>query len=335
MLIDLDNFDFYNTPSQRWTVANNVTIVAGQGRNGTAAVRLFGPWAGLKRSYSNQQTYIVHFAFRFMLAPANITSIVQFWDGATVQNCLCLAHVSQKLQLRRGDWTGPLLATGITTLMQNAWYHIQLKVKIDNAVGLMSVRLNGVNEATFAGDTQQSANAHANIVHLYEETSIEAYFDDYMVFDGTGIINNDFGGDQRVYHKLPNGVGTYSDWTPLAGANWQNVDEKPPDEDVSYNASIVVGQKDSFTFAPSGLVVGSPGVAGIVCLYRNRKDDAGAHTMRRLISAGGVDHYGAALPGISDSYVYQQEVLELNPATAAPWTPAETDAVEYGYDLVS
>lgn len=330
MLRDLDNFDFYTTPADRWTVMGTPAIVAGEGRNETAALRVQGNLHGVARVYDNQQTWIVHFAFKRTTNPTSDVSILLLQDGATVQVSLYLKTATHLLELRRS--TSTMLQTGTTSIQNNTWYHVQLKVTIADA-GSCTVKLNSIDEIVFSGDTKQSANAYASIVALYTNgAGPYIYYDDYILLDGQGAANNDFAGDLRVYHKLPNGAGNYAQWTPSAGANYQNVDENPPDSDTTYNSSSTAAQKDSFAFSSAGL---TGTVAGVMCLYRVRKDDAGGRTIRRLIRIGGTDYFGDTLPGISDSYTYQEEVVEQDPSTTAAWADSGVDVPEYGYDLVS
>ncbi|MFH1737738.1 MAG: hypothetical protein ABIH23_01935 [bacterium] len=328
-LRDADNFDFYSTVGDRWSQFTGVSISVGAGRRGTDALRVNGSNARAWRSYDNQATWIVHFSFRLVNPIASAGTLLKFYDGATEQ-CAVSFNASGKLTLQR---QATVLATGTTTIQAGVEYHAQVKVTINNA-GSMELKLNGVSEVSASGDTQATANAYANTIYFWSDggTISGIYIDDYVLFDGTGAANNDFGGDLKVFHKLPSGTGNYAQWTPSAGANYENVDETPPDDDTTYNSSSTSGQKDSFQFSAASLTGSVPGV---MCLYRARKDDAGSRTLRRLIRVGSSDYYGATLPGITDTYSYLEEILEQDPSTSATWTTSGVDAAEYGYDLVS
>ena len=334
MLRDLDNFDFYTAPADRWTMVVTPTIVAGQGRNGTSALYVNGNGWGVYRVYDNQSTWICHFAVKFgAIHASSASSFFRLNDVATVQVALHIVNGGY-LQILRGT---TVLATGTTQLGVGVYYHIQVKATIHLTAGSVEVRLNNETEISVSGvNTRQSANAYADRVGFIGGGAWTApfYIDDYVALDTQGTVNNDFLGDRRVYLKLADGAGNYAEWTPSAGANWQNIDDAAQDGDTTYNSSGTPGQKDSFAFAGAGL---TGTVNGLMMLWRVRKDDAGTRNIRRLIRIAGADYVGASLPNMPDAYVYQQEILEQNPATSpeSAWTTAVVDAAEYGYDLES
>ena len=53
---------------------------------------------------------------------------------------------------------GALKATGVTTLTSNTWYLLEIYVKIADS-GTITVRINGMEDSTWSGDTKPGSNA--------------------------------------------------------------------------------------------------------------------------------------------------------------------------------
>src|SRR6185437_13665423 len=75
-------------------------------------------------------------------------------------------------------------------------------------------------------------------------------------------------GDLRVECVMPNGPGAHTQFTPSAGANWQNVDEVPPDDDTTHNDSSTAGQLDTFVHAALAGIPSS--IAAVAVQVRGR-----------------------------------------------------------------
>jgi len=223
---------------------------------------------------------------------------------------------------------------------EGVYYYIETKVVIDNVAGSVEVKINGDTVIDESGiDTQGSANSWVSQFGLGGDgyhTSQVVYFriDDVYVCDDSGAYCNDFLGDTRLCMLLPEGVGAHADWTPTAGANWQNVDENPPTGDTDYNHTLTATDRDSFEM--EDLPGGISGTVHAVCAVINsRKDDAGTRTVQPAIRSGGTDYDGDS-HNIPDDYAFHQMYAwETDPDTAAPWIVAGVNAVEAGYELVA
>lgn len=330
----IDSFDHYATADilEKWTVIISVpTIASASGRNGTGALVCSRRGHGVTVTLGNQQTWIVGAAIYSDIHTAR--SLISLYDSTTNQANVYL-NVDGTLSLRRGT---AVLGTTSFALSETQWYFLELKVYIHDTAGTIEVRINEDSKLALSSvDTKASANAFANVVYLGGVESVtgtnDLFWDDLYICDGAGTENNDFLGDVRVVSHLPNGAGNYAQWTPSAGANYENVDDNPPDDDTTYNSSAIAAQKDSFGMSnlPGGL---TGTVLGIQTLLNCRKDDAGTRTIRPFWRISSTDYNGTGV-NIGDSYKYAiREVSEQNPATAAAWTTGEIDALEAGYEL--
>lgn len=296
----------------------------GWGRNGGANGGQL-----LVKMLDAQATWIVGAAIFWRTA--STTSQLGVRDSGTVQVEVGRNSTSGLLEIRRN---GTVIATGTTPILLNQWYYVELKVTIANAGGSAVLHLNGVEEATFSGDTQATANATANEIFLNQAGNVSAtWTDDWYACDGTGGSHDDFLGDSKVELLVPTAEGNSSDWTPSAGSdNALMVDETAPDDDATYVSSSTAGHKD--THALSNLSVASGTVHGIQQTLIHRKDDAGSRSIRTVLRAGGTDYTGATVSAL-DTYSSLSTVRGINPATASPFSIAEVNALEAGYELVT
>lgn len=137
--------------------------------------------------------------------------------------------------------------------------------------------------------------------------------------------NGDFLGDVTIDYIKPNGGGAETSWSPSAGANWQCVDEVPPNDDTDYVQTSIIGARDTYNFED---VIGDP-TAIQVCSYV-RKTGAGAASLSAITRQGGVDYDGPAQGLAGTDYAYLLQPYDTNPSTSAQWTKAQMDAGEWG-----
>jgi len=323
----LESFDHadaatYGDKYQEW----NGTITTGRTGNGS---KTSGNAVVFRRTFdAAAQTWIVGLAWKCTPALAS-NSILEIRDGASVQIKLKMDAGQAKILVYRGNFT--LLGTVPKILSPGVWYYIECKVTIDNSAGALEVRIDGTSELTLTGvDTQDTGNASADAIAIGGHASF--VFDDVYICDGTGSANNDFLGDVKVMPYRPNGAGTYSQWTPTAGANYECVDEPTPNEDTDYNSTDTAGNRDSYAFedAPTS----GYSIVGIQINERVRKDDALSHNVQPFIRRGTTD-YDLASEAVPSSYAYVCRVQETDPSTSALWTAAGFNAAEFGIYLAT
>jgi hypothetical protein len=275
-----------------------------------------------------QQTYVAAFAFKFATLPASTAQLLIFQDTATVHVDLRLTTAGQ-LQITRN---GTVLGTSVVTLSTAAWYHIQVKVTIDDSTGTYEVRLDGTNVLSGTGaDTRNGGAATANRIKFQGVAGSSFEFDDVVILDTTGAANNDFPGEVKITLSMPTGAGNYSQWTPSTGSNWQNVDENPINSDTDFNSSSTAGQID--TFARAAVTV-TGAILGVKANLTHRKDDAGTREIAALCRSGGADTAGATKT-CNSSYRIDSEYYEQDPSTAAAWTESGFNAAEFGVKVIT
>ena len=350
-LVFVDGFDYYRAiggitttgpfPRKWGNITANSSIVAG--RHNAAFAQNLALYSGVSGNnltppLGDEATWIVGFALRGFDTNTQSRAIMYFFDVSTVQ-CALWLDGNQRLTLLNGI-SGATQATGTTPIRGLTWYHIQIKVTINNTTGSVHVKLNGQDEIHTGGgpvtslDTQVSANATANKIALVAHQ--EWYFDDLWICNTTtntpGPPNDDFLGDIKVETLFANGVGNSSQWTPLAGSNYENVDETATDDDTSYVFSSTPTNVDTYTFANLAQI--DAGIKGVAVNLQHRKTTAGSKTIRPIVRHSGTDYAGTTVP-VFDDYASNTQIYQANPGTSATWTTGDVDAAEFGAELVS
>jgi hypothetical protein len=203
-----------------------------------------------------------------------------------------------------------------------AWYCVEYHLLVDNTNGIGEVKLDGVLEIDFDGDTQNTANANIRYANLGSgvqalSNAISGYFDDVAINDVAGSYNNSWIGRGGIYPCFPSDIGEYSQLTPNSAVdNYTCVDEKPPDDDTTYVSSADINDQDSYKI--DDLVPTAGTITAVQFITRARLTEAGAGNVGRLMRIGGVDYQGANLPIDTTTYKFCNEILETSPV--APGT---------------
>jgi len=216
------------------------------------------------------------------------------------------------------------------TIEGQAWYYIEIKAKIDSTVGTVEIKVGGIQRLNLTGkNTQNGSNAYVGAYRIRWVNPLLTWYDDHYVLDTTGSApNNDFLGDRRIDKALVNGAGTHTDFTPSAGANYQNVDEIPADGDTTYNYSGTVNNQDSYALA--NLTALGTTINGIRQQAQVRKDDAGTRKCYLQQRSGTTDYNVGSEIILNDVYKTHNRICETDPNTSAAWTESGINALEVG-----
>ncbi len=146
----------------------------------------------------------------------------------------------------------------------------------------------------------------------------------------TDYVISDVQGDMTIGAIYPEGVGTYAEWTPLTGANWFEVSEHPPDDDVSYVHTGQGPKRDRHVMqdVPAGAVI-----LGYQSLIYAKKETVGAAIIDPVLRIGGVDYaFDGQAATSPDEYYYIIQPHDNNPADGSQATEGVINAMEAGYD---
>jgi hypothetical protein len=335
-LLDFEDFDAADPPSSKWALSTG-------GRSGT--VTITGPRTAVSFGYSlsclgyligsNKQTVITG-ARGYV--PALDRDLIHLDDGSAEQ-IVVRVDASGYIKVYRGpSGAGTLLGTSASSgLVQiNTVFHIEVKAKIDNSVGFVAVRINGVTAVSVtAVDTQQSSNAYCSRIWYGGGAALSpAYWDDIYVCDDSGSSpGNDFLGECKAYYLAPNAAGDTTQFTPSAGSNFQNVDETPsPNDDADYNSSATVGQRDLYNVA--ALAEAAATIYAARAQVRARKDDAAARSIAVTVKSGATADVDSNNQALTTAYAqYLGEIHTVDPNTGVAWTVSGINAAQVGLDV--
>jgi hypothetical protein len=335
-----DGFDNYNSAAQLYdSVTGTITYSSGFAR--------FAPPAGLpgqgikfasggariiKNLIRNEATLIIKVAINFAsLGSSSINPFLGALDAGTFQWNLCVTP-SGALGVIKGASGATQVVTGPGVVTTGLWYGIEILVTINGAASTATVWVNGfqVINATPI-NCQATANAFAGQVAVGDINGnglVNMLADDFRVWDNTGGTQNaPIGIDSRLVTKLPSGAGANTNFTPNgAAANWQCVDDNPPDDDTSYVSGAAAGLLDSYAMPSAGFTVAP--VGGVVSRSRVRKDDGAVRSIQIGVqSGGGSNASGAATVG--STYAFIDGCSPFDPNTTLVWTAAGADAAQH------
>src|SRR3972149_6225726 len=184
---------------------------------------------------------------------ADPSNILSWLSGTTWLGTLKRNTTSKFLELYTS--TATLVATGDIAIQASTWYVIEVHVKIDDTTGALDVRVDGVDDAAFAGDTKPGAETTFNTLR-YHGGSNTSYYDDLAMNDTNGSVDNSWCGDGKIILLKPNANGDSSQWDGSDGNQVDNyllVDDIPSDDDTTYVQSAILANKDLYNLAASGL----------------------------------------------------------------------------------
>lgn len=332
-LLFIDGFDD-GLLASKWSFVSSVSIVSG-GRTSNRALLQDNSDSVLRKTVAIADYHATLVAgFAFMLGSSyNASQILSFVsDTNTTTHIIMGVDTNNAIVIRRGDGT-ILLTTANNSVTPGVFAYVEVLATISDTVGVVTVRVDGVQIGTFSGDTK---NGGTN--PLLEAISFNAssgpsgtvfYLDDFYLLNGAGSVNNTFRGDCSVITVFPDGNGNYSQGVNSGSTsvnNYTYVDENPPNTS-DYVAFAATGNKDTYTFqdVPAGTIY------GVQQAMYAAKNDAGSRTMRNIQRIAGTDYAGVDQGlGITPTYAAKLDMIQVSPATGVAWTVTELNAAEFG-----
>jgi hypothetical protein len=210
-LLFIDGFDWFpnnatDEVSGKWQMggtASRYDRVTNTRNSHGAAIRLESGVDMQRSMGSNLTTIYAAFAFRYETVLSSNEEMIEFVDSSTTQ-CFLRLNTGGSFEFMR---SATVLGTGSLGTNINTWYHLAMKVVIDNTVGSFELRINGgaTPDINVSGvDTQSSVNAYANNIEMSGSPHLFSY-DDMVLADDTG--SQAFLGDYDIYTIHPDGAG--------------------------------------------------------------------------------------------------------------------------------
>jgi len=319
-LIFMDSFGHYKnltSPDGKWTTSNgNCGIVGQAAGQGTMQIQAgtFGPTKQFGANYIN------------VLAQTNVNApggfggvqwLIWFYDldqniiGIGVDNNGTV-YAYQQPSVTHALFGNS--APGVFTF--NTFVSVACRALIDSINGAIQVWINGVLVINLSGINTNLLGAFPFITGIeLMGVGSNTYHRSVYVLDCATAPHITYLGPGPVIAVVPFANGAPVEWTPLAGQNFSEVNEIPPDGDTSYVSSATPGQVDQYQYA-NGAPAGATVVGIQHCL--DMEIDSGARSV-------GSDLAGVAGAGIALGVGYNIYTFpyDTNPATLAPFAPAD------------
>jgi hypothetical protein len=313
-----------------WPTSLGATVVssAGLDMDGNYCLECTGTTDFVQRSLS--AAIERYFAFRWRPTGVNSLGILSVHKGNTPL-VLVNANTSGVFQIWKPTAMLEVSSGGLWST--NVTYKVEIYIKIDDTVGRVVMRLNGLTVLDFTGDTKPGTDTTFDSFRVGTATGFtqgqyaNAYFDNVVV-DDTG-----WPGDTKIAGVFPTGVGNSAQWTPSVGANWDCVEEVPP-SDADYITTNTVGQKD--TYAANNLPSDASAVKCVQFAARAQKEGAATpQNLSFVIRSGGVDYEGSAVALPTGLSEHVRDIWVNNPATSQAFTPSEVNGMEIGIKAIA
>jgi len=296
-------------------------------RSGLASYKMDNNELGNKNITALSEAY-----FRLALyISADPSNILSWLSGTTWLGTLKRNTTSKFLELYTS--TATLVATGDIAIQASTWYVIEVHVKIDDTTGALDVRVDGVDDAAFAGDTKPGAETTFNTLR-YHGGSNTSYYDDLAMNDTAGGADNSWCGDGKIILLKPNANGDVSGLTGSDADSTDNyllVDDFPHDTDTTYTEGSVTDDYDSYNLAASGLT--SVSILRVFAECRARDTVAEGGTMALMLETNATEYTGSDQALLTSYLGYTGTQYTTNPQSAAAWSVAELDALQVGFKV--
>ena len=336
-LLFFDGFDYANNAAVGtlggWSYSGEWYLDTSLGRFGTKGIRNTGMYGQhMTRVLSSPvSTIIVGFAIN-PYTPQN-THIMTLGNSSNFQLGLFKTNPGGALYVMRTD--GTVLASSSAILVPGTWNYVEMKVTIHDTAGAVEVRVNGISVMSASGiDTKHEGSSVIEYVRWGNAitSSCDFNFDDVYICDTSGTVNNDFLGDVKVVRLKPSAAGDLTQFTPLSGENYTNVDEATDDGDTTYVSTATAGHVDLYHV--ENLAATPLAIYGVKPLSVIRKDDAGSLTARNIVKSGTTTATGITVaPGTS--YAQFSDIIQVDPNTSSAWTKSAVDSLQIGIERVS
>lgn len=216
--------------------------------------------------------------------------------------------------------------TTIPVITANAFNHIEFKVYVTGGTG--EIRVNGVPVLTVTGAMGYAYQVALGTGNDYNGTAGRIdYIKDLVVWNGNGTHNTDFLGTVSVLGMTTNSDVSLGGWTPSTGTTGFNLLANSPPLDGSQYLTAAYPPPPASSFGLTDLPLNVSSVRAMVAQARVRKVDGGDGNLQTSLISAGVSVNGSDRP-VTTAFTYYEDVFEVDPNTAASWTPAAANAAQ-------
>ena len=217
----------------------------------------------------------------------------------------------------------------------------EVQFLVDNAAGLLDVLLNGVSVISDSGiDTQPGASDCVDsmrIGNVRGATQRSKDFDDVAINDTSGSYNNSWCGPGAILGCVSIDDGTTNEFSrfPDTGeANWEDVDERPPNDDTDYVFATAVEQDELYDVTSMETTHGVPRATQVRAvawwMYHKLVYNGDGEIAPLHVQLGSLQQM-PAIACTEIAYAYAFGIREENSITSAEFNAGDIDDSEFGF----
>lgn len=250
--------NFVEWQTNTGTIAISTTTV----RSGVASLRC-NPTASTGfvqhqfRGSSSLRVFLRVYIYIATSVSTDGTTIASFYNGTVAPNLRL--NINRTVTL--GYFDGSVqqtIGSASPAIPLNTWTLLELSYDDSDANNTEVGMLNGVQFATGNGP---DSGGTSNIVSIgvIDTTTADCFFDDFGVNDTSGSFQTSFLGAGAIIHLNPDSAGDANGYlvtnggTAGAANNFTRVNETPPDDATTYNASVLLSAEDLMNCSASGI----------------------------------------------------------------------------------
>ena len=332
--------------ASRWTSPNigsgGGEILPTGGRVGNYALHI-GAFSGVNKTMAHNSHWIAGCGFKTQTLSSGGGGIFSLFNN-TQQLFGLRLNADGTLSMVGANNSQVIFTTPSPIVFNLAWIYWEVDVTITGTTNLnvaAELRVNGVVQGS------GNVNTGVNKANLLSNSATANVFGvgpglasaGFSTIDGSFYIHNGTGdvpgywGDIKILRVVPNGDTAQADWTPKTGVvHYDQVHEIPKDDDTTYVATGVAGNKDSWDWENLSPLTGV--IRTVQLSAAARKDDEGSKSFRTGVGAT-LSEAQSDTFNINDSYVYYHFNWDVDPATGLPWTIPNFNAKQFGIELMS
>lgn len=232
---------------------------------------------------------------------------------------------SGRLQVCSG-WGGTAYFTGAQALSSGTWYYVELYFKMADSGGAIELRVDGVSQGTYSGDTKPGSDATIDKLRFYGPSGANSYIDDIMINTISPDLAGSWPNGAKIVLLKPNGDGSTKQWTPSAGSDHYAVVDEVPPSGTDYLQSATPGQVDELDI--ENLPAEALSIAAIQVDMWGLKGSTSPPTQVKLgVRIGGTNYMSSAKDlGLSQGLV--SHILNVDPSDSNPFTPSDVNSLQ-------
>jgi hypothetical protein len=272
-LLDVNSFETNSTTANinGFDTSTNIVIGTTHVETGSRAMQITSLSSGTPRGVNKKwqaataSDNYLKVGFYVVTLPSADNTILNFSAstslGSTVRSSITLSSAGT---LKLLNSTPAQVGSASAAINDSAFHTIELRMNTIPASGsrVLEARLDGSVFATSSvqtlGGTASSYSLGGNLASEAQTTG-EWWFDDVVLTDATGSFMTTYPGIALVGRAPVSAAGDVNGFLVQVGGtagsanNYTRVNENPPDNATSYNASAVLNAEDLFTINVSGI----------------------------------------------------------------------------------